>query len=432
MFKKLTLENFKNFKKAELHLGPFTILVGANATGKSNIREAFRFLHGIGRGYTIPDIIGQKHTSGERVWSGIRGGIKELVYLSKSNIESTFSLSLLDSHETKDDLFWKEYSIEVSPGSPNKTPRVISEQLISDRNVMFEAYIDPMGEVFMVRADPIEPYEFDIRWDVTKPVLLQMQSPLSHVKFLGYVVDFVENAKKEVATTVNILSSMRFFEFNPEMMRIPSFPGQTTLGDQGENLSSVLHAICQDEQKKLILTEWLRELTPMDATDFIFTPDQIGRILVTIVEKDGHKTSAYSASDGTLRFLGILAAFLGPNRPKFYFLEELENGIHPTRLHLLTQFIENQVAQGDIQVVATTHSPLLLNYLSQDSLKHASLLYRLEGHPDAHIKPIMTIPDARELIKKQGIMRLYESGWFEDMLYLLDDTEAMPDTEVPV
>ncbi len=60
MFKKLTLENFKNFKQAELTLGPFTVLVGANATGKSNLREAFRFLHGVGRGYTLPEIIGEK------------------------------------------------------------------------------------------------------------------------------------------------------------------------------------------------------------------------------------------------------------------------------------------------------------------------------------------------------------------------------------
>ncbi len=432
MIKKLTLENFKNFKKAELKLGPFTLLVGANTTGKSNIREAFRFLHGIGRGYSIPDIIGEKYASGDRVWSGMRGGTNELVYLSNINRPSTFSLRLLDINETSDNLFATEYAIEIAPGSHNKSPHIVFEYLNYDGKDMFEGLVDGMGNVFMVSAGSIGPEELLIRWDDTKPILLQIQPPLSQAKFLGYVVDFVETAIRASDETAAILSSMRFLELDPNIMRKPSFPGQTNLGDNGENLSSVLQAICQDDQKKLVLTEWLRELTPMDATDFEFTPDQVGRILVTLVEKDGRKTSAYSASDGTLRFLGILAAFLGPNRPKFYFLEELETGIHPTRLHLLTQFIENQVAQGDIQVVATTHSPLLLNYLSQNSLEHASLLYRLESQPDAHIKPIMTIPDARELVEKQGVMRLYESGWFEDMLYLLDNTEAMPDAEVPV
>ena len=53
----LRLERFKNFKDAELPLGPPTLLVGTNASGKSNLRDAFRFLHGISRGYTLAEII---------------------------------------------------------------------------------------------------------------------------------------------------------------------------------------------------------------------------------------------------------------------------------------------------------------------------------------------------------------------------------------
>ena len=59
MLKSLRLENFKSFKNAELSLGDLTVLVGTNASGKSNIRDAFRFLHGISRGYSIAEIIGE-------------------------------------------------------------------------------------------------------------------------------------------------------------------------------------------------------------------------------------------------------------------------------------------------------------------------------------------------------------------------------------
>jgi hypothetical protein len=41
MFRELQLTNFKNFRDATLELGPFTVLVGANASGKSNLRDAF-------------------------------------------------------------------------------------------------------------------------------------------------------------------------------------------------------------------------------------------------------------------------------------------------------------------------------------------------------------------------------------------------------
>jgi AAA15 family ATPase/GTPase len=60
MLTALHLINFKSFADANLRIGPFTIVVGTNASGKSNLRDAFRFLHGIGRGYTLAEIIGGK------------------------------------------------------------------------------------------------------------------------------------------------------------------------------------------------------------------------------------------------------------------------------------------------------------------------------------------------------------------------------------
>ena len=50
MITSIRLVNFKNFADETLRVGPFTIIVGANASGKSNIRDAFRFLHGIWSG----------------------------------------------------------------------------------------------------------------------------------------------------------------------------------------------------------------------------------------------------------------------------------------------------------------------------------------------------------------------------------------------
>ena len=64
MITSLRLVNFKNFADETLKVGPFTVIVGANASGKSNIRDAFRFLHGIGRGYTLAEILGGKYGRG--------------------------------------------------------------------------------------------------------------------------------------------------------------------------------------------------------------------------------------------------------------------------------------------------------------------------------------------------------------------------------
>ena len=50
----------KGFADERLRMGPFTVIVGANASGKSNIRDALRFVHGIGRGYTLAEISGRQ------------------------------------------------------------------------------------------------------------------------------------------------------------------------------------------------------------------------------------------------------------------------------------------------------------------------------------------------------------------------------------
>ncbi len=78
------------------------------------------------------------------------------------------------------------------------------------------------------------------------------------------------NAQKVAAAITSVLRSMRFPDFRLDLMRQASFPGQTITTSAGENLSSVLYAICQDSNRKQMLTEWLRALTPMDVIDFKF------------------------------------------------------------------------------------------------------------------------------------------------------------------
>ena len=78
----LRLVDFKNFADETLRVGPFTVIVGANASGKSNIRDAFRFLHGIGRDYTLAETVGGKYgAGGQDEWKSIRGAMNEIVRL---------------------------------------------------------------------------------------------------------------------------------------------------------------------------------------------------------------------------------------------------------------------------------------------------------------------------------------------------------------
>ena len=211
---------------------------------------------------------------------------------------------------------------------------------------------------------------------------------------------------------------MRFLELSPDRMRVPTFPGATVLGDGGENLPTVLEEICRDRARQDILTSWLEELTPMDVAGFEFPRDPSGRVSLIIRERNGRKVSAYSASDGTLRFLAMLAALLSPNPEGVYFFEEIDNGIHPARLHLLIDLIESQTKSNGIQVMTTTHSPEMLSIIDDETFANSSVVSRLEDAQDAIIRPLDSLHNARKLRKSQDMGRLHASGWMEDILNL--------------
>lgn len=425
MLTKLRLKRFKNFEDAELHLGNFTLLVGENASGKSNLRDAFRFIHGISRGYNLAEIMGEKYAEGGVLqWRGIRGGTREITFQNSP----TFELEVSFSINYEDCVRQVNYQIEVDPGTLNNAPRAYAERLLVEgfENALFESEHSPLfgdisGELLEARAYGEKSFSMT-SLPSYKPVL-------SQIVFTKFPAIFPRDkflVIREIAQkSLDALSDMRFLDFNPEAMRLPSFPGQTVLGDRGENLSSVLQNICADSQRKQALIQWVQELTPMDAADFEFSADFTGRILLTLIEAHGQKTSAISASDGTLRFLAMIAALLEPEPAQLYFFEELDNGIHPTRLNLITQLIERQVEQNKLQIVATTHSPQLLRVLSQNALDYASLTYRLPDRPDAKIKRIVDIPEAKRLIQEQDLAHLHESGWLEDSVYFLEDEKTV-------
>lgn len=414
MWSELKLTNFKSFREATVPVGPFTVIVGTNASGKSNIRDAFRFLHGIGRNYGIAETIGSKTgDGGEVVWRGIRGGIRGIAYSGQPRFRIISSAYLNGEKSIKKPIV---HTIEVDAGSSRGEPEVTYESLTEEGGAIF------VPETPNRRGDYPE-LVIDFRRSEGSPASSSIPATraiLSQIWADMHAEDRDFNTCEEM---VRLFGSVRFFDLVPDKMRLPTFPGQTVLGDQGDNLSSVLFAICKDARRKESLLEWVRELTPMDAEDFEFPTDQIGRVLLTLVEADGRRTSAYSASDGTLRFLAIAAGLLGPEPAKLFFFEELDNGIHPTRLHLLVQLIERAVKAGKTQVIATTHSPYLLGMLSEASMNDALLVYRLPHHPESRVKRIVDLPNAKELIAKQSAATLHASGWFESAVYFTEGDE---------
>ena len=400
MITSLQLIDFKNFADETLRVGPFTVIVGANASGKSNIRDSFRFLHGIGRDYTLAEIIGGKYTGGDRVWAPIRGAPYEVAKF-QSNVFG-FKVGLELAGESASYLTVLRTELLGAKGF-----RIGHENLVVCDEYMYSVDYGPSG----IRLKGIsENFSGIIRHD--HPILTQFRNLLSNTP-----------AGKSATSVIDSFANMRFLDLVPDQMRQPSIPGQTVLGDNGENLPTVLQALCVDPAQKEMLVQWTRELTPMDVTDFEFPDGPDGKVHLMLRERSGREVSAQSASDGTLRFLAMLAALLGPDPARLYFFEEIDNGIHPSRLNLLIDLIEQQTAKGRSQVIATTHSPQLLSMTGDTTFENTSVVCRLEDGEDAIIRPVADLPNAKELRESQGLGRLLAGGWMEDALAFTEGDE---------
>jgi predicted ATPase len=338
MITEIRLRDFKNFQDTRLKVGPFTVIVGTNASGKSNIRDVFRFLHGIGRGYSLAEIIGGRYgAGGQSEWVQMRGAASEIIRFGQTQFQIDVNFEIGRNRGS--------YHIAVERSESGRGGfRIVEESL---RNSWEAIYTSHPGT-----DDPVHVQ------DDESHLVLRMAKMENQRKFgyrflarpdqpgLSQIGDF-KNAgrahKERAQELIDLFAGIRFLDVVPDLMRQPAFPGQTALGDSGENLPTALQAICGDPTRKSVLMEWVRELTPMDVVDFEFPLDPVrGLVQLAFKEKNGNTISAYSASDGTLRFLAMLASLLGPQPARLYFFEEIDNGIHPSRLRLLLDLIERQ------------------------------------------------------------------------------------------
>ena len=112
----------------------------------------------------------------------------------------------------------------------------------------------------------------------------------------------------------------------------------------------------------------------------------------------------------------MLAGLIGSESKGMYVFEEIDNGIHPSRMRLLLDLIEGQAAKGRIQVVTTTHSPDLLALVNDKTFDDTSVVCRRDETEDAVIRRVSKLPNAATIRRTQGLGQLHASGWMEDLI----------------
>lgn len=369
MITEIEIEGFKSLEKVRLKLGKLNIFVGTNASGKSNFLEALRVLQGIGYGFRINEVFnGKPKSATSEVWEGIRGGSRYAPFgaTSSPGLKSGREIKLATALSTGTSQH--QYSITIRSGG------IGSEALDEDESL-------------------------------NHPDLISLSS------FLGKNPQspFLQAHEK----VKRALSNMQKLDFDMHALRDYSQDSVAQrLGERGENFAALVKSILADERLKEAYISWLRHLTPVELDDVAILQGAVGEPLFALKEGD-NILPAQVLSDGTLRFAALTAAFFQPDMPDILTVEEIENGIHPTRLRLLVELLKSQSREEGPQVFATTHSPVVLAWLREDDLETTFFCKRDEDTGVSIIKPFSEIPRLVDLVKKYSLGELFTQGWME-------------------
>ncbi len=331
MITRISIKNFKalnNFEMADI--GHFTCLIGLNGAGKSSFLQALDFISHL--------VLGD------------------------------FSSWLSWRNWTKSDLLTK--------GSSKRIISIELDFLLNDRNAVtwtLQFNVDKeLCSYEHIRAHYSSNTNIDYLRLEKNTLTAKDQFHSIEVKDLKYqgsilsAYEYKDSVIKELIEQIKGLKSLELL--SPSALRSPSRnDGSLSIG--GEGLPSFLSSLSAESMRRLV--EDLHKFYPQFSALEI-KRRRFGWKNLLIKEIDKHTFASAHINDGFLRILAILSQ--GYSRSSFLLFDEIENGINQELLGTLVEFLQNFKGK---QVIVTTHSGLLLNFLSDSDAKASVfLLYK--------------------------------------------------------
>ena len=419
MIKQLKLTNWKSFGEATLYVDPLTILIGTNASGKSNILDALIFLRNVAKGERISAILAGDGSIGK----GVRGGNEWAIRQG----EDRARLELVIGHFEEEHIeFRYEIELELLGGL---SIEIAGEHLtriqtggeaggVREQSLFYTDENDPDQQ----RVDYITVY-FMQEEGTDKPLTLRRShSVLSQVKSL-LLADQVTEAILELTAKLSGI-----FVFDPVPGLIRSFSKVSDeLQASGANTAGVLAAISESGKYKHgiedTLVRCLRRLPEQEITRV--WSERVGRFKTDAMlyceeswsENKKVIVDARGMSDGTLRLIAIMTALLTLPPHSLLVVEEIDNGMHPSRASLLVEFLREIGPERKIDIICTTHNPALLDAFGNEMIPFISLVYREDGSGNSAIKLLEDLDHLPRLMARGKVGKLVTEGLLEKAVH---------------
>jgi predicted ATPase len=399
MLTRIEIDGFKSFLDFSLDVPPFLVVLGPNASGKSNLFDAIQLLRGL---VDTPSLY--------EAFEAARGDLGELFrrkgdgqavdrmsfaveVLLEPSVADQFGVEIDVAHtriryeleivrRRGDDGFVRPFVTreEARPIRSGDDSWVTSQNASKEFRAAFLRYkrASPLLETAYLADKPI----FRIAQEGRQGRRREVAAHAAEATVLSSITSAGEfpllyALRKEIA-------SWRFLQLDPAALRMPSTRHQRgeQLDPSGANLAKVLRRI---EQSSLddygssleeIATDMARVVRGFHGIE-VEENTAKEQWEVYLRTRDEGRVSARVASDGTLRVLALLAALYDPAHRGLICFEEPENGIYPQRLRELVRHLRRLVTDPArtvvdgaplAQLIMSSHSPLMLITLDRQDL----------------------------------------------------------------
>jgi predicted ATPase len=413
MIREIQLKNWKSFRDARLYFDPLVVLIGMNASGKSNAIDAIDFLSRIAQSKDLAECL-QTTSNGD----SFRGGTEWVTLRGESNFHLLVVVKAKDGDASD-----YRYEIVVRPAPK---PVVISESLHRIKRTKRAAREYSTKLFWTEQCSDSEPAItarlYNSRNGTPRqmlrglPVLTQLHLSSTSIKS--------QDILSGLEAVWNALT--RLFILNPIPSHMRSFsPKSEKLSQDGSNLAGVIAAL--PEKRKAEVEEAIRnyasKLPERDILSLkadLYGPFKSDAMLICDEGwKDGHpplKVDSRAMSDGTLRFVAIITALLTLPTGTQLVIEEVDNGLHPSRSNLLLQMIREIGDSRKIDVLVSTHNPALLDALGPEMIPFVMVAHRDPEEGDSRLTLLEDIARLPKLMASGTLGVIASSGALQNAL----------------
>lgn len=365
--KRISVKNFKSFEDLDIELGKFNVLIGANASGKSNFVSIFKFLR---------DIV----SSGLDNAVSMQGGVE---YLRNMNIGVSESLSIkvvsarrfgLVGRPTKEGLigiktYETTYEFALKFHKKGSGFKIVEDKLIQKckfirlRRKMEEEEELGDGEIHISRGNGrvkinIIPGDAPLKKEDIFPPFLRERKLKPHTLLINTPF---------FLPPMEMFQDISIYDFDPKLpKKATPITGKAELEEDGSNLSIVLKNMLGNKEKRRKLFNLIKDLLPF--VENLDVEKLADKSLLFKLQETYFKNQYLPASlisDGTINLTALIIALFFEKKP-IIIIEEPERNIHPYLISRVVEMMKD--ASKNKQIIVTTHNPEIVKYAGLENL----------------------------------------------------------------